>query len=126
MGKIYFDESLVAKALEIAKDAYDMRDLYNDLCKIGYYLNMKNYTIESLEEARQLDKQLYEKYSTIGLMLSVVNSVNNQIGILGPRTSDTIDIFERLKQDYFGIIAHVLIKKQCVKEWKEYIKEIKN
>lgn len=119
---IHFFEDIVQRALETTHDSKEFSDILYDINRINQAL----HDIEkgtSIESADRLDSELRAKYLTINAMLSLANSLPKvRIGTAQDNAVLTIDA--RLKQDYYGILCHVALKKHIICEIKEFIKDI--
>lgn len=119
---IYFFEDIVQKALETIQDGKEFSDILYDINRI----KQAKQNIEkgfSIEGANRLDFELREKYLIINDMISLANSIPKVH--IGPVKDNTeLTIYARLKQDYYGILCHVALKKHIIREIREFIKSV--
>lgn len=117
---IHFKKELYEKAIIEIKDYVDVAKDFGD---INYILDLP-VTVESRKMALQLDIELRKKYSTIDILIDFAERLS-QIGVCSTgnktSTSNGSPEYERLKQDAYGILAHVLIKKAIIKKADEFI-----
>lgn len=120
---IHFYDSLVARTLEIAKNAYDCADVFNDLNRIGQAQErVKVYG--DLCTADQLNQELRKKYPSIDAM----NKAADSMPVLFPQPTKQYTIYEavieNLKNDYYGILCGTAIKKGVIHSAKEFIENV--
>ena len=119
---IHFDNNLAKEAFKIAHEAHDLADVANDINRINTVLSTTP-TIENLFEAQRLDYELREKYPTIDKMLAIAN--NYLIPAVASQ-SNTQDLpeYANLKQDYYGILCYVLLKKKITTSIEQFIEKV--
>lgn len=123
---IYFDKILCEEAKQII-DTKDYIDLVKDLSDIDEHLNVLNInpTHAVIISAKNLDAHLLGKYPIITKLLEVGNKMSTQ----SPKSKNKFQtLAESLKsnltQDYFGILCHVLIKKDIIKTVEQFIDHV--
>lgn len=119
---IYFNPNLAEEALKVVQETQELSDILRDLNKIHSALSA-TMNAENLLRARMLDNELQNKYPTIDKMIGIANrfpvtSVNTQ-----SRFNDLPE-HTNLKQDYYGILCDVLLKKQITTSIEEFIKSV--
>lgn len=120
---IHFYDSIVAKTLETIKDAYDCADILHDLSRIEQAkTNVNSY--EGLLAAYQLDQELREKYPCIDVMLNFADTMLPPSPQIAKISSESEVAISALTQDYYGILCDTALKKEIVKELKQFIKSI--
>lgn len=120
---IYFYESIVAKTLETIKDSYDCADILHDLYRIEQAkANVDSY--EGLLAADQLDRGLRQKYPFIDVMLNFADTMLPPAPRATAASSKSAIAISVLTQDYYGILCDTAIKKEIVKEMKQFIKSV--
>ncbi len=119
---IHFDNNLAKEAFKIAHEAHELSDVANDLNRINNVLSTTP-TIENLFEAQRLDNELRKKYPTIDKLLAIAN--NYLIPAVASQ-SNTQDLpeYANLKQDYFGILCDVLLKKEITTSIEQFIERV--
>jgi len=127
--KIYFDDALFKRALNMIKDGYDCKDIYKDLERIEQAkANVYSYSGVSL--ACQLDQELRRKYDNIDVMLKIANSMQSNSFLQPlPQDGQTHSAEEvaisNLEQDRCGILCDTIVKKGLAQSIKHCIKDIK-
>lgn len=120
---IYFYDSAVAKTLEAIKDARDCADILNDLNRIEQAKAGVNL-YDNTSAAKQLHKELREKYPYIDVILNFVDTMLPP----SPRTakvySESEAVISALTQDYYGILCDTVVKKEIVQGMKQFIKSV--
>ncbi|MBQ7969226.1 MAG: hypothetical protein IJ292_05325 [Clostridia bacterium] len=119
---IHFNPNLVSQAIKIAHEAQELSDVLNDLNRINAALSAVT-SIENLIRARMLDKELREKYSTINKTVEIANSFSGVTANSQSRSSDLPE-YANLKQDYFGILCYVLLKKEITTSIEQFIEKV--
>ncbi len=120
---IYFNKDLIKSVLDLAKEAHDCADVLKDLDRINDAIaNIQNY--DGLGQARELDKELRDKYPCIDVMLGVAQTMSS--GFSGQAQSSSYSLLEisNLNQDYHGIICGTAVKKGIVHEIKDMIERV--
>jgi len=119
---IYFNPHFVDTALKIIHEGQEMSDVLVDLNRIEVALSDVPDK-ENLMKACMLDSELRRKYKTIDRMIVIANSfpvasVNLQ------SVNNDLPEHANLKQDYYGILCEVLIKKQVTSSIEQFIKMV--
>ncbi len=120
---IYFNKDLIKSVLDLAKEAHDCADVLKDLDRINDAIaNIQNY--DGFGQARELDKELRDKYPCIDVMLGVAQTMSS--GFSGQAQSSSYSLLEisNLNQDYHGIICGTAVKKGIVHEIKDMIERV--
>lgn len=120
---IYFNQKLVAKAL---KEVSDYIDVAKDVSHIQFLVNSP-YTKDVLTEARQLNHELRKKYPTIETMLAfaaTMPKINFGAGDQPLYADNAPAEIKALVQDYYGILADVLIKKGIIQQIEQFIDRV--
>lgn len=120
---IYFKKDLIALSIEIIKTK-KKTDIMMDLLKITYI--MTNSTTIKVWEIQSLDKELRKKYPIIEKMLNSVSQpiIHPSQNFIKKQTLMENDLLEYLKQDYFGILLHVLIEEKIIHEISAFIERL--
>ena len=116
---IYFKDELRKKA-EALHTVKDFADAFKDLSRIEYTIN-HIFTQADLEEAKNLDDELYRKYPEITIMLTIANAMPKVNSPIHSNNVQQLPEVERLIQDKFGIYAHILLKSKDIKDIKDFI-----
>ncbi len=120
---IYFKKDLIKSALDTAKEARDCADVLKDLDRINNAIaNIQNY--DGLGQARELDKELREKYPCIDAMLSIAQAMLSGLSGQAQSSSYSLPEVKKLNQDRYGIICGTAIKKGIVHEMKDMIEQV--
>ena len=119
---IHFDNNLAKEAFKIAHEAHELSDVANDLNRINTVLSTTP-TIENLFEAQRLDNELRKKYPTIDKMLEIANSYPI-IRVASQSNTQDLPEYANLKQDYFGILCDVLLKKGITTSIEQFIEKV--
>ena len=119
---IHFNPNLVSQAIKIAHEAQELSDVLNDLNRINTLLSTTP-TIENLFETQRLDNELRQKYPTIDKMLTIANSYLISAAASQSNTQDLPE-YANLKQDYFGILCYVLLKKEITTSIEQFIEKV--
>ena len=119
---IHFKPYLVNEALKIAHEAQELSNVLTDIDRINVALTDVPDT-ENLIKARMLDHELRSKYDTIDKMIAIANSfpvtsANSQ------SIPNDLPEHANLRQDYYGILCDVLIKKQVTTSIEQFIKTV--
>ena len=119
---IHFNPNLVSQAVKIAHEAHELSDVVNDINRIQAILSTTP-TKEVLFEAKKLDDELRRRYPIIEKMLEIANHCS--IVTVSPQ-SNTQDLpeYANLKQDYFGILCDVLLKKEITTSIEQFIERV--
>ena len=117
---IHFKESFVNQ-VKLMRTLEEFTDEFNDLSKIESLINKQLLTQEDMEEAKRLDKELYQKYPETMYLLKVVNNIRKVSSLSDKKFVHQIPEIENLIQDKFGIYAHILIKSNNIKNIKDFI-----
>ncbi len=119
---IQFDKNLVEEALKTVHEAHELSDVLNDLNRINDALSTVT-SADNLIKAKMLDDELRSKYPTINKMLIVANRF--PVTTVSSRsTFNELPEYANLKQDYFGILCHVLLKKQITTSIEQFIENV--
>ena len=94
----------------------------NDLNRINTVLSTTP-TIENLFDAQRLDNELREKYPTIDKMLAIANSYQ-MVTVASQSNPQELPEYANLKQDYFGILCYVLLKKEITSSIEQFIEKV--
>ena len=117
MGKIRFVLDLESSVLKALKDAEDCADIVRDLGRINYTI-----THGSEQDARALDNELQQKYPAIDAMLRVAATLQTTpIPSYFATVKRAPSAKSNLRQDYWGIICDVAIRKGIKKDIKDCI-----
>lgn len=119
---IHFDNNLVKEAFKIAHEAHELSDVANDLNRINIVLSTTP-TMQNLFEAQRLDNELREKYPTIDKMLDIANSYPIAT-VASQSNTQGLPEYANLKQDYFGILCYVLLKKEITSSIEQFIEKV--
>ena len=119
---IHFDNNLAKEAFKIAHEAHELSDVANDLNRINTALSTTP-TTENLFEAQRLDNELREKYPTIDKMLAIANSYP-MVTVASQSNTQDLPEYANLKQDYFGILCYVLLKKEITTSIEQFIEKV--
>ncbi len=117
MGIVTFNKHLVNQAYKIIYDSIDLVDVKNDLDKINIILSSVP-TEENLFNAVVLNDKLRKKYPIIDDMLEIASNLT--FAVADGQSNDLLE-YAKLKQDIFGILVHVLIKKNIIKNIEDFI-----
>ena len=119
---IHFDNNLAKEAFKIAHEAHELSDVANDLNRINTVLSTTP-TIENLFEAQRLDNELRKKYPTIDKMLAIANSYPMS-AVASQSNVQDLPEYANLKQDYYGILCYVLLKKKITTSIEQFIEKV--
>ncbi len=120
---IYFNKDLIRSVLDLAKEAHDCADVLKDLDRINDAIaNIQNY--DGLGQARELDKELRDKYPCIDVMLGVAQTMSSGFSGQAQSSSYSLPEISKLNQDYHGIICGTAVKKGIVHEIKDMIERV--
>lgn len=119
---IHFDNNLVKEAFKIAHEAHELSEVADDLNRINTVLSTTT-TMENLFEAQRLDNELREKYPTIEKMLAIANSYP-MAKVASQRNTQDLPEYANLKQDYFGILCYVLLKREITTSIEQFIEKV--
>ncbi len=117
---IYFKKDLYAKALI---ELHDEVDAAMDIGNILGIINSR-WTDKTLEAARQLDEELRKRYP-IDFMLDIASKMPKcNTGVNGAKRNDVPWEMDALRQDFYGILANVLVKKGIIKSIEYFIDHV--
>lgn len=117
MGKIFFASDMEALTFKAISESHDCADLTNDLRII-----QETIIYGTDEEAGLLDCRLRQKYPGIVTMLQFCDSLPRQPFRYSAMASiDESPSKARLRQDYYGILCDVAIKKGIKKSISDCI-----
>lgn len=126
---IHFYPELVAKAEKIVAEARDLMDTASDLSRINNAISAINFSNainlqNTLQRAQELDGEMRQKHPMIKKMLCIANSMPRIMNTSAtPAVANAqIDEIEALRQDYFGILYEVLVKKELISSAEQFIK----
>ena len=120
---IHFYDSIVAKTLETVKDAYDCADVLCDLGRIEQAkANVNLYG--DVSAAYQLDEELRKKYPCIDAMINFANTMLLPVPQNRKSYSPSEAAVSNLTQDYYGILCDTAVKKEIVREMKQFIRAV--
>ena len=119
---IHFDNNLAKEAFKIVHAAHELSDVANDLNRINTVLSTTP-TIENLFKAQQLDNELRKKYPTIDKMLAIANSYPMS-AVASQSNVQDLPEYANLKQDHFGILCYVLLKKEITTSIEQFIERV--
>lgn len=120
---IYFYDDIVAKTLETIKEAHDCADILCDLSRIEQAkANVNLYG--NVLAAEQLDRELREKYPLIDKMLNFANTMLLPAPQGRKSYSPSEAAISNLTQDYYGILCDTAVKKEIVREMKQFIRAV--
>lgn len=120
---IYFNKDLIKSVLELAKDAHDCADVLKDLARINDAIaSIQNF--DGLGQARELDKELRDKYPCIDVMLGIAQAMSSGFSGQTQSSSYSLPEISNLSQDYHGIICGTAVKKGIVHEIKDMIERV--
>ena len=128
---VHCNPNYVAKAEETIKDAHDLADVFNDICRIDqaknsisqaeFIANPTEYN-RQLYLAEQLDIELRRKYSTIDKMLNVADMFpRREKTQAAQQNTPSNRIVSKLQQDRLGILCDTALKKAIISSIKEFI-----
>lgn len=135
---IHFYESLVEEALKAIRENHELSEVYKDIDNVLFQMEQVRFTnlmqendcsIRSwkLQQARDLDKAMREKYPVIDNMLDIADRLipkeTSPMAGYQTCTSETRE-YKLLKQDYCGILCHVLLKKKITETVEEFIEKV--
>lgn len=120
---IYFNQDLAKEALKIAYEAHELSDVLNDLNRINATLSSVP-SVENLVKAKMFDDELRSKYPTIDKMIALANSLSVYPVVNSQRVSNDLPEYANLKQDYFGILCDVLMKKQVTTSIEQFVEKV--
>lgn len=128
---IHFYPELVAKAEKIVAEARDLMDTTSDLSRINNAISAINFSNainlqNTLQRAQELDVEMRQKHPMIKKMLRIANSMPRIVNTsTAPAVANAqIDEVEALRQDYFGILYEVLVKKGLISSAEQFIERV--
>lgn len=107
-------------------DSRDLADMKEDVSRIDEVLQTKP-TTEVLHYARELDQALRLKHPIIEEMLTVAEKMPKQparVDLANPAKNNEPVEYKRLRQDRYGIICEVLIKKLITERVEQIISRV--
>lgn len=122
----YFDRRLCEKAVDLLRKSKDLVDTAKDVQKINHLLNCS--TLISLQDMRNLDREIKYKYPGIQVFKTIADGVNWRVSSKGYCQQNTVQEIEELKFDRFYLYALALKKSGEIAEYidfldKNYIEE---
>lgn len=127
---IYFKEMYITQAKKIiegpfhqAEEIKEFSDIRNDLKRIAQ-AERHLHSNSGREAARQLNSELREKYPIIDQLLDIADRMPRIIHYSPYSNNSTRNPTNEaayLQQDRVGILCHVLMKKNIIREIEEYI-----
>lgn len=133
---IHFHKSLVGEATKALKESKELLDVCLDLEKVLHQMEQVEYsnlvlTNDAneqqwrLQQARELDDTVRQKYPVIDIMLNVADKfpVNPSFSASSSNDYELIE-YRNLMQDYYGILCHTLLKKKFIEDVKEFIERV--
>lgn len=114
----YFDEKLCKTAVELLQNSKDLADIANDVQKINRVLNYS--TLISLQDMRNLNSEINEKYPEIGVFKNIADSVNWAVSSNGYCQQNTVIEVEELKFDRFYLYALALKKSGKIAKYIDF------
>lgn len=123
---IYFKKEYINAAEILVQETKELEDVCKDLRRIDDAISKLGLNYDT-ENARRLDEELRRKYSTINIMLNVAQAMPKftKIQVKNYSPCDICEV-ECLKQDRYGILCHVIMKKgitSTVEDCIEYVTE---
>ena len=116
MGKIHFKDDVKVATWKAIEEAHDCADVATDLLRIQ---NTIVYGTD--EEAMRLDLELWKKYPIINAMLQIANSLPVQPSQCAAAAAGESPSKANLRQDYYGILCHIAVKKGIKKSIEDCI-----
>lgn len=133
---IHFRKSLVDEATKMIKESQELLDVSHDLEKVFNQMEQVEYSTlvsmndtneqqRRLQQARELDKALRQKYPMIDDLLNAADKISKSLSSTTRPVNDyEPDEYRNLMQDYYGILCDTLIKKQITKTIEEFIEKV--
>lgn len=116
MKTIHFKADMETATLKIINEAYDCAEAANDLLRIQ---NTIAYGTD--EDAMCLDSELRRKYPAINAMLQIADSLPMQPSQRVASASIESPSKANLRQDYYGILCDIAVKKNIKKSIQDCI-----
>ena len=133
---IFFHEDFITKALKALEESHELSDISRDLQKVQWQMEQVAYSnlclvcdnferFRRLQQAKELNDTLRKKYPVINNMLNIANRLPRVKSSPPASTgvSET-DEYECLRQDYYGILCHTLLKKKLIEAIEEFIERV--
>ncbi|MGN0760947.1 MAG: hypothetical protein ACI4MV_03280 [Christensenellales bacterium] len=114
----YFDEKLCKTAVELLQNSKDLSDIANDVHKINRVLNYS--TLISLQDMRNLDIEIKDKYLEIQVFKMLADKVNWIVSSNGYCQQNTVIEVEELKFDRFYLYALALKKSGKIAKYIDF------
>ena len=114
----YFDEKLCKTAVELLQNSKDLADIADDVQKINRVLNYS--TLISLQDMRNLNSEINEKYPEIGVFKNIADNVNWIVSSNVYYQQNTTQEVENLKFDRFYLYALALKKSGEIAEYIDF------
>ena len=124
------------EALKALKDGHELLDVSQDLKEVQRQMEQVEYSslilinsdherCRRLQQARELTGVLREKYPTINQMLNIANKFPQpQSSYFTPVSVSETEEYENLRQDYYGILCHTLLKKELIRTIEQFIERV--
>ena len=134
---IYFHKNLTEKALKALEESHELSDLSRDLQKVQWQMEQVAYSnlsqiydnferFQRLQQAKELNNELRKKYPVINNLLNIANRLPRvQSSSPASSSASETDEYECLRQDYYGILCHTLLKKKLIEAIEEFIEQVK-
>ena len=119
MGKIHFKDDVKVATWKAIEEAHDCADVATDLLRI-----QNTIVYETDEEAMRLDLELWKKYPIINAMLQIANSLPVQPSQCAAAAAGESPSKANLRQDYYGILCHIAVKKGIKKSIEDCIDHV--
>ena len=134
---IYFHKNLTEKALKALEESHELSDLSRDLQKVQWQMEQVAFSnlclvcdnferFRRLQQAKELNDALRKKYPVINNLLNIANRLpkvqSSSPAFVGASETDE---YECLRQDYYGILCHTLLKKKLIEAIEEFIEQVK-
>lgn len=119
MGKIHFKDDVKVATWKAINEAHDCADVANDLIRIQRII-----AIGTDEDALHLDLELRRKYPVIDTMLQIANSLPVQPSQCAAAAAGESPSKANLRQDYYGILCHIAVKKGIKKSIEDCIDHV--
>ena len=134
---IYFYKDLTEAALKALEESHELSDISRDLEKIQWQMEQVAFSnlclvcdnferFRRLQQAKELNDALRKKYPVINNLLNIANRLPRvQSSSPASSSASETDEYECLRQDYYGILCHTLLKKKLIEAIEEFIEQVK-
>lgn len=87
---------------------------------------INNQKVYAINEAICLDRELREKYPTINALFIAANTMKSTSSnnMFQSNNDPVRDVQTFLRQDYYGILCHVALRKSIISEIKQFIDRV--